>query len=43
MGMKKLFLLLLFIPLLSFGQTAKEYSNKGVDKFFSGDYYGSNS
>ena len=30
--MKKLLLLLLFIPLVSFGQTAQEYFNSGYDK-----------
>ena len=40
--MKKLFLTItLLICFSSFGQTAKEYSNKGVDKFLSGDYSGS--
>ena len=38
--MKKLLFLLLFIPLVSFGQTAKEYFYNGNDKAENGDYYG---
>ena len=37
--MKKL-ILLLFIPLVSFGQTAEEYFNDGIIKDNNGDYYG---
>ena len=38
--MKKLLLLLLFIPLLSFAQTQSDYLDKGDAKSDSGDYYG---
>ena len=38
--MKKLILLLLFIPLVSFGQTATEYFDSGYDKAEAKDYYG---
>ena len=38
--MKKLLLLLLFIPLVSFGQTAEEYYQSGYDKDEAGDYNG---
>ena len=38
--MKKLLLLLLFIPLVSFGQTAEEYYQSGYDKDEAGDYKG---
>tara|TARA_B110000003_G_scaffold13657_1_gene13552 strand:+ start:36 stop:335 length:300 start_codon:yes stop_codon:yes gene_type:complete len=38
--MKKLILLLLFIPLVSFGQTAEEYYQSGYDKDEAGDYKG---
>ena len=38
--MKKLLLLLLFIPLVSFGQTATEYLDSGYDKAEAKDYYG---
>ena len=36
--MKKLLFTLLFIPLMSFGQTAEEYFRSGMDKGLSGDY-----
>jgi tetratricopeptide (TPR) repeat protein len=35
-----LFTLALLIPLISFGQTAKEYFQSGYDKNDKGDYYG---
>ena len=38
--MKKLIILLLFIPLVSFGQTAEEYYQSGYDKDEAGDYNG---
>jgi len=38
--MKKLILLLLFIPLVSFGQTEEEYFNSGYDKAEAYDDYG---
>ena len=38
---KLLFTFALLVSFISLGQTAKEYSNKGVDKFLSGDYNGS--
>ena len=37
--MKKLLLLLLFIPLVSFGQTAQEYYDKGKSYFDLDQYY----
>ena len=37
--MKKL-ILLLFIPLVSFGQTANEYFNNAIEKITNQDYYG---
>ena len=38
--MKKLLFLLLFLPLVSFGQTAEEYFNSGYDKAEAYDDYG---
>ena len=38
--MKKLLFLLVFIPLISFGQTAVEYFDSGYDKSENGDYNG---
>ena len=38
--MKKLLLLLLFVPLISFGQTAEEYFDSGFVKAKIADYYG---
>ena len=38
--MKKLLFLLVFIPLISFGQTAEEDFYEGLLKFENGDYYG---
>ena len=39
--MKKLIVVLLFVPFISFGQvSALDYFNRGIEKFGSGDYYG---
>ena len=38
--MKKLLLVLLFVPLVCFGQTAEVYYNSGVSKGNLKDYYG---
>ena len=38
--MKKLILLLLFVPLISFGQTAEDYFNSGNNKFKKNNYFG---
>ena len=38
--MKKLLFLLVFIPLVSFGQTAEEYTKSGYEKVEMGDLYG---
>mgnify|MGYP001418255557 CR=1 FL=1 len=38
--MKKLILVLLFVPLISFGQIAKDYFDSGLSKAKSGDYSG---
>ena len=38
--MIKLLLLLLFIPLMSFGQTSDEYYKMGYEKDFAKDYSG---
>ena len=38
--MKKLLLLLLFVPLVSFGQTSEEYNDRGWNKFEKSDYKG---
>ena len=38
--MKKLILVLLFVPLVCFGQTAEVYYNSGVSKVDLKDYYG---
>ena len=36
--MKKILLVLLFIPLISFGQTSAEYFNNGLEKMKNGDF-----
>ena len=38
--MKKLLLVLLFVPLVSFGQSAEEFFNRGSSKYSLEDYYG---
>ena len=38
--MKKLFLVLLFVPLVSFGQIESVYYTSGASKYESKDYYG---
>tara|TARA_B100000780_G_scaffold210061_1_gene150082 strand:- start:159 stop:317 length:159 start_codon:yes stop_codon:yes gene_type:complete len=38
--MKKLLLVLLFVPLISFGQSAEDYFNRGVSKENLGDLNG---
>ena len=38
--MKKLFLVLLFVPLVSFGQTKEDFFNNGKSKDSLKDYYG---
>jgi tetratricopeptide (TPR) repeat protein len=38
--MKKLLIISLFIPLISFGQTANEFAKGGHEKFKLKDYYG---
>jgi len=38
--MKKLIILLLFVPLISFGQTPDEHYDSAVGKFQTGDYSG---
>jgi len=38
--MKKLLLVLLFVPMISFGQTEDEYIERGIAAFEAGDYYG---
>ena len=38
--MKKLILLLLFVPLISFGQTAESYNESGLEKYELKDYKG---
>ena len=38
--MKKLLFVLLFVPLVSFGQDAKEYSESAIDKLLLEDYKG---
>ena len=38
--MKKLLIISLFIPLVSFGQTANEFAKGGHEKFKLKDYYG---
>tara|TARA_B100000780_G_C21069733_1_gene430387 strand:- start:1043 stop:1231 length:189 start_codon:yes stop_codon:yes gene_type:complete len=38
--MKKLLLVLLFVPLISFGQTAESYNDRGDAKYNLKDYYG---
>ena len=38
--MKKLILFLVVLNLITFGQTAEDYSNKGISKYYLKDYTG---